>query len=341
MRALVAIALIHLVAATGNGQEQSLDLVLPTDNDTLYTGGGPQFYQYIQRVYKGVKSTPWEGGQYGFVRDPVETSRGFVQTRFHEGIDIRCIHRSPRGEPRDEIRAIANGKVVHANLFSGHSNYGKYIVIEHVWSGCSYFSLYGHLSDIAVSVGQEVQRGQRIGTMGYTGAGLNQARAHLHLELNLMINRNFEGWHASQFKEEPNRNGIYNGLNLAGLDVARLFLALRKNPKLTIPEFLAGEEIFYKVLLPRPSGFNLDKQYPWMVTSGAGTESWEASFTRAGFPLRIESNDQKVEHPKLSWIKESPIEYSLVTQRHIAGSGRKAHFTDSGRRLMQLYTYPE
>ncbi len=44
------------------GQNQILDLVLPTDNDALFSGGGAAFYQYIERNYKGVKSTPWEGG---------------------------------------------------------------------------------------------------------------------------------------------------------------------------------------------------------------------------------------------------------------------------------------
>jgi hypothetical protein len=70
-------------------QHQTLDLALPTDNNALFSGGGPAFYQYIERNYQGVKSTPWEGGQYGFVRDPVETSAGMFYSRFHEGIDIR------------------------------------------------------------------------------------------------------------------------------------------------------------------------------------------------------------------------------------------------------------
>ena len=53
---------------------QGLDLVLPTDNDGLFSGDGAAFYQYVERNYKGVKSTPWEGGQYGFVRDPTDTA---------------------------------------------------------------------------------------------------------------------------------------------------------------------------------------------------------------------------------------------------------------------------
>src|SRR5438270_2085995 len=180
MRLLVAGVFSLMMSGTGIIAQTRLDLALPTDNDALLRGGGPQFYQYIERDYKGQKSTPWEGGQYGFVRDPVETAIGFVYTRFHEGIDIRCLRRDARGEPLDEVRAIANGKVVHTNLVPGYSNYGKYIVIEHHWARSDYYSLYGHLSSIAVQSGDTVKRGQRIAVMGYTGTGLNRERAHLH-----------------------------------------------------------------------------------------------------------------------------------------------------------------
>src|SRR6266566_5185465 len=219
---------------------QGLDLVLPTDNDALFSGDGAAFYQYVERNYKGVKSTPWEGGRYGFVPDPTDTAGGVVYTRFHEGIDIRPLHRDANGDPLDEVRAIADGRVVHLNSVPGYSNYGKYIVIEHRWGGSSYYSLYGHLSSIGIQPGESVRRGQRIGVMGYTGVGLNQARAHLHLELNLMLSHRFEAWHDAFFKDDPNHNGIYNGINLAGLDIARLYLALRRNPSLTIPQFLQG-----------------------------------------------------------------------------------------------------
>ena len=188
----------------------------------LFSGDGAAFYQYVERDYKGVKSTPWEGGKYGFVRDPTDTAGGVVYTRFHEGIDIRPLHRDANGEPLDEVRAIADGRVVHTNLVPGYSNYGKYVVIEHRWDGSNYYSLYGHLSSIAVQPGESVKRGQRIAVMGYTGTGLNRERAHLHLELDLMFSRQFEAWYDTFFRNDPNHNGIYNGMNLAGLDVARL-----------------------------------------------------------------------------------------------------------------------
>jgi murein DD-endopeptidase MepM/ murein hydrolase activator NlpD len=320
-----------------------LDLVLPTDNDAIFSGGGPAFYQYIERDFKGVKSTPWEGGQYGFVRDPIETSTGVVYTRFHEGIDIKPLRRDARNEPLDEVHAIADGKVVHTNLVPRYSNYGNYIVIEHRWAGSNYYSLYGHLSSIAVQPGDSVQRGQRIAVMGYTGVGLNQARAHLHLELNLMFSHRFEAWHDAFFKNDPNHNGIYNGINLAGLDIARLYLALHKNPSLTIPEFLNDEETFYKVTLPKSSHFELPKLYPWMLAGSSRSEksSWEVSFARSGLPLKIEPSDKHVTQPELSYVKTSPIDYSYLTRDEISGRGQGAHLTEYGRGLMRLLIWPE
>src|SRR5215510_6625491 len=154
----VVFALLLSAAMTiKTARSQVLDLVLPTDNDALFLGDGSAFYQYVDREYSGVKSTPWEGGQYGFVRDPKSTGGGVVYTRFHEGIDIRSVHRDANGEPLDEVRAIADGQVVHVSLVPGYSNYGKYVVIEHRWDGSNYYSLYGHLSSIAVQPGEKVK----------------------------------------------------------------------------------------------------------------------------------------------------------------------------------------
>ena len=277
------------------------------------------------------------------MRDPVETAVGIVYTRFHEGIDIRPLHRDARGEPLDEVRAIAPGKVVHTNLVPGYSNYGRYIVIEHRWDGSNYYSLYGHLSSTAVRPGDHVERGQRIAVMGYTGAGLNQARAHVHLELNLMLSHHFEAWHEAFHKNDPNHNGIYNGINLAGLDIARLYLALRKNPSLTIPEFLGDEEISYKVAVPRSAHFELPRLYPWMVTRSAGpeTQSWEVSFAQSGLPLKIAPSAKQVAQPELTYVKKSSIDYFYLTHGEVAGRGQKGHLTESGQRLMRLLIWPD
>ena len=339
-------AIVILIASfvAGSGQAHDVvDLALPTDNDALFRGGGPEFYQYIERDYHGEKSTPWEGGQYGFVRDPVQTAAGIVYTRFHEGMDIRCLNRDPGNDPLDEVRAIAAGKVVYTSEVEGHSNYGRYIVIEHRWDGSPYYSLYGHLSKIDVHAGQTVARGEHIAVMGYTGVGINQPRAHLHLELNLIVSHRFQAWYDQFFKREPNYHGIYNGINLDGIDIARLYLELRKNPALTIPEFLASEQTFYKVIVPRSENFELLRNYSWMLTGDAGktARSWEISFARSGVPLKIEPSDRKVKKPELTYVKPSPVDYSLLTRGEIAGRGKGAHLTQNGENMMRLFVWPD
>jgi murein DD-endopeptidase MepM/ murein hydrolase activator NlpD len=341
----ISIALISIQgSAFAQNESATLDLGLPTDNDAIFHGGGAAFYQYVERDYHGAKSTPWEGGQYGFVRDPVETGAGIVYTRFHEGIDIKPVHRDERGEPLDEVRAIANGKVVYTNLVPGHSNYGKYVVIEHRWAGSPYYSLYGHLSKIDVHAGDAVQRGQHLAVMGYTGVGITRERAHVHLELNLMLSRNFQEWYnAFVDPSDPNFHGIYNGLNLTGLNIARLYLELREKPSLTIPQFLAEEETFYKVALPGSRHFELPKLYPWMLNGSGANEppSWIVSFTRSGLPLKIEPGDGKVREPELVYVKPSLGNAAYLIDGIAAGPASHAHLTEHGKQIAHLLIHPD
>jgi murein DD-endopeptidase MepM/ murein hydrolase activator NlpD len=338
-----ALAFIVSVPLSGQSQTEPLNLALPTENDAIFRDDGPAFYQYIERDYQGEKSTPWEGGRYGFVRNPVDTPGGIVYTRFHEGIDIKPLQRDATGEPLDPVRAIAAGKVVHTNLVAGYSNYGKYVVVEHRWDGCNYYSLYGHLSSVAVHVGQRVQQHDQLGVMGHTGAGLNQARAHLHLELNLMLSRKFESWHNFFSRNDPNHQGLYNGINLMGVDIARLYLELRKRPALTIPEFLSQEETFYRVLVPASRHFDLPEFYPWMVSvkKGERAVSWEISFNSVGVPLKIEPSSKQVAGPELSYLKKSGIDPSYLTRGQIVGRGEGARLTEKGKQFLRLLIYPD
>jgi len=331
------------LGAIASSRAEPLNLILPTDNDALLRGDGPAFYQYIERDYHGEKSTPWEGGRYGFVRNPVETSAGIIYARLHEGMDIKPLQRDASGEPLDVVRAIAPGLVVHASEVAGYSNYGRYVVVEHRFDGCKYYSLYGHLSSITVRPGQHVQERDQLGVMGHTGEGLNQARAHVHLELNLMLSRQFESWHDTMFKNDPNHHGLYNGLNLVGIDIARLYLALQKQPALTLPEFLAEEETLYRVLLPPSKHFDLLKFYPWMLRQKPEGEpaSWEVSFNRAGVPLKIQPNAKAVSEPELSYMKPSSVDGGTLTMDRISGRGANAHLTEKGRQFMRLLVFPD
>src|SRR5205085_8201361 len=157
------------------------------------------------------------------------------------------------------------------------------------------------------------------------------------------VSHNFESWHDAVHPGDPNHNGIYNGINLTGLDIARLFLALRKNPGLTIPEFMREEEAVYKVALPRSGHFELARNYPWMIarTPDARTQSWEVSFTGSGLPLKIEASSRQVRGPELTWLKKSAVDATHLTINRVTGRGGNGRLTPEGVTMMRLLTWPD
>jgi hypothetical protein len=157
-----------------------------------------------------------------------------------------------------------------------------------------------------------------------------------------MFSHQFEAWHDAFFRNDPNHNGMYNGLNLAGLDIARLYLALKENPSLTVPQFLSREETFYKVTLPTARHFDLPKLYPWMLAGNRNQQaSWDVSFASSGVPLKIEPSGKQVTQPELNYIKKTPINYSYLTRDIVSGRGATAQLSGYGDQLMRLLIWPD
>ncbi len=329
------ISLLIIVRSVMPAWSETGGLILPTENNSLYTGGGPSFYQYVERDFQGRKSRPWQGGQYGFVRNPRETAAGIVFSRFHEGIDIRPVRRDANGEPLDPVRAVADGRVVYVTQNARASGYGIYAVVEHLWGGCPYYTLYAHLASVAVSAGQQVTKGEKIGVMGYTGRGLDRVRAHLHFEVNLLLSSDFEAWHQQWFPNDPNEHGIYNGLNLVGIDAAGFLLANRQPPGVGVGQFLANKETYYKVVVPKRGRFELIERYPWMLEGDSSVGGWEISFHASGLPLRVRAVPRPVE-PVVSWVKPSRAPHSLQTRNWISGTGSRASLTETGLKYLDL-----
>lgn len=87
---------------------------------------------------------------------------------FHTGVDIAA----PLGSP---VMAAADGVVVAVG--HGYTGYGNFVVIAH---GGGIATLYGHLLQTAVVVGNSVVRGQEIGLEGSSGFSTGP---HVHFEL--------------------------------------------------------------------------------------------------------------------------------------------------------------
>jgi murein DD-endopeptidase MepM/ murein hydrolase activator NlpD len=101
--------------------------------------------------------------EFGYRFDPISGER-----TLHQGLDIA----NDIGTP---IFAPADGIVKEVGILQ---NYGMTIVIEH--AECSIETVYAHLSDYAVHVGQHVKRGDIIAYMGNSGKSTGP---HLHYEV--------------------------------------------------------------------------------------------------------------------------------------------------------------
>lgn len=88
----------------------------------------------------------------------------------HNAVDLAA----PIGTP---IYASASGRVIVAKSSGWNGGYGNYIVISHP-NGTQ--TLYSHNSAVYVSVGQYVDKGDVIGTIGSTGRSTGP---HLHFEI--------------------------------------------------------------------------------------------------------------------------------------------------------------
>lgn len=320
-------------------------LVLPTENDALFRGQPADFYMFVERTFEGKTTRPWEGGQYGFTRTPRREGGRIVFTRFHEGIDISPVRRNPAGEPLDPVRAAAAGRVVHVSRDAGDSNYGRYVVIEHLQNGSPYYTLYAHLGPVETEVGQRVAQGQKIGVLGYTGRGINRERAHLHFEVCLLVNPNFPDWFAEYLPGNPDHHGPFNGLNLLGLDPAGLLQAVRENPQRGVAEFLQKTaRPLYRIVVNDSPHFALPRLYPWMLGSNPPTTrppAWAVTFSDHFIPLRIEPRPRRVPEPVVEWLGSGDIALAHQSRGLITGTPGAPRLTDSGKRFAHLLTYPD
>ena len=91
----------------------------------------------------------------------------------HTGIDYAL----PLGTP---VLAAADGIVEKAGV--DNTGYGNVIIIRHLWTDGT---VYAHLRNWSVQVGQKVKAGEVIGYSGNTG---NSTGAHLHFEYRTSYN---------------------------------------------------------------------------------------------------------------------------------------------------------
>ena len=256
---------------------------LPTPNRALFEKDGGE------KFFVGTTGKSWESGTFGCVR-----SEGY---QMHEGLDIRCVKRDKRREPIDPVMATCDGTVSYINKRGGASNYGKYVVLKHVIDGVEVFSLYAHLSDFApgLAAGKSVKAGETIATMGRTSntrERISLERAHVHFEINLFITDRFSTWYRKEHPKEPDDHGIWNGVNLVGLD-ARLILLEQQaqGAKFSLLKFIKTRPELCRVIV-RDANFSFPKRYPMLIRPNPlaqkeGVAGYEIALDANAVPIQL------------------------------------------------------
>lgn len=280
--ALMAVVAIGLLPFSSSLRAQPF--YFPTANRALYDadGGG-------ERFFVGTVGKPWTSGTFGCVR-----SGG---GQLHEGLDIRCLQRDKRGEPTDPVLATAAGTVAYINRKASLSNYGNYLILRHEIDGLEIYSTYAHLREVRADLktGDSVKTGETIAIMGRTAntrEGISKDRAHVHFELNLLVNERFPSWYKKHYPKQRNDHGQWNGQNMLGLDPRAILLEQRRlGAKFNLAKYIQGQTELCRVVV-RATDFPWLKRYPALVkpaASPAGTPiaGYEIALNFNGVPIEL------------------------------------------------------
>ena len=311
---------------------------LPTANHALFEKGGEE------RFFVGTAGKPWTTGTFGCVR-----SEGW---QMHEGLDIRCLQRDARGEPTDPVLATADGTVAYINTRPSLSNYGNYVVLRHQIEGLEVYSLYAHLREVRAGLkpGQAVKSGEPIAIMGRTAntrEGISKDRAHVHFELNLLLNERFSRWHKKTFPSERNDHGEWNGQNLLGLDPRLILVEQRQEgAKFSLLRFIQRQTELCRVLVRR-TDFPWRRRYSGLIRAypraeQEGTAGYEIAlnFNGVAFELVPRAASEIKGKGKFQVLSVNEAEYHKNPGRRlVAKRGKRWELTSHGINLLELLTY--
>jgi len=309
----------------------------PTANHALYEVGNE-----LKFFAPTAPDKPWTTGSFGCVR-----SDGW---QMHEGLDILHLHTDRAGEPTDPVMATADGTVMYVNNKASLSNYGRYIVIRHVIEGIEIYSLYAHLSMASVTAGQTVRAGQVIAIMGRTSntsERIDKNRAHVHFELNVLVNDNYAAWFKRNSAGERNDHGEWNGQNLDGLDVREILLGEHNPVKpFSLLTFLRSQNELCRVLV-RATNFPYLKRYAALVLKnpkadkeGIAGYQIALNYNAVPFALMPRAASEIKGAAKFQLLSVNEAEYHAhPCRRLVIQHGSRWELTEKGQRELEMITY--
>jgi len=252
-------------------------LVWPAPNRAFFEGAS------IEAFVQPTESGDVRSGLYGSTR-----SGG---RQFHEGLDLFPLRRDARGEAADDVFAALEGVVRHVSDRAGASSFGRYVVLEHPGQTPAVYTLYSHLANIdpALRPGLLLAAGARIGLMGRSAGGytIPKSRAHLHFEIGVRMTDRFQTWYDGRKFGSKNEQGLYNGMNLMGLDPLDFFSRHKAGALRSLDEVFREKPAAMTLRIAYAGEPDFVKRYPSLVKRAAGVRGgWEIDLSETGVPLR-------------------------------------------------------
>ncbi len=313
---LVCAGLVIVVSTSAASDR--IELVWPSPNSAWAEGRPPE--QWLQHAGSGDP----QSGNFGGVR-----SSG---AQFHEGLDIKPVATDRRGEPTDSALAAMAGVVRHVSLSAGSSSYGRYVVLEHPHLTPAIYTLYAHLARVEPSVrpGVSVAAGAVLGTIGHSSGGytIPKDRSHLHFEIGLMVTRDFQAWYQRKKFGSRNEHGLWNGMNLLGVDPLAFFNDWRAGRLQNVQDFFGRMETVLRLRIATYRTPDFVTRYPSLLTKPlplGPVAGWDIRFNWTGLPFSWtpltapEVSGMKPNQPQIvevnSEVERSQRSKSLAVQR--------------------------
>ena len=145
----------------------------------------------------------------------------FTDPKGHKGIDYAL----PLGTP---VLAAADGIVEKAGV--DNTGYGNMVLVRHLWNDGT---VYAHLRNWSVQVGQKVKAGEIIGYSGNTG---NSTGAHLHFEYRTVCNDYKSAIDPEIFMKTSSQNQNPEPVGAVSFGRVRViadYVAIRNSPGIT------------------------------------------------------------------------------------------------------------
>ena len=143
--------------------------------------------------------------------------------------------------------------------------------------------------------GATVKSGEQIGVMGRTAntsQGISKDRAHVHFELNLLVNERFAAWYEKTYPKQRNDHGQWNGQNLLGIDPRAILLEQHEQGKaFNLIKLLQSQPELCRVTIR-------DTNFPWLtryaplvkpnpLATKEGIVGYELALNFNGIPIEL------------------------------------------------------